>query len=116
MPRGTSQFTLNGFIRVTLTDKQKEAAKKSDPFEGFDAFAEELLVAGYKLSVAHDAERSCYYATLTMTREGQSHSGFALSGRGPSVRGALQMLFYKHYTVLHGNWAEASGLEGDGWG
>jgi len=109
-------FQLKGFIRVTLTDKQKEDGKKGDPFEAFDEWAGELFQKGYKLSLSYDAENDCFYATLTATSADNEFRGYALSGRGPSAAGSLQMLLAKHFTVLKGNWTNAKETEGGGWG
>lgn len=110
------KFELKGFVRATLTDEQKAAAKSQDPLLAFDEYVSELLQAGYKLSLNFDKDGDCFYATLTDVREGSSFRGAALSGRGPSPTGALQMLFYKHYQLFHGDWSRANGFEGDRWG
>jgi hypothetical protein len=114
-PRNNT-FELAGFIRVTLTDKAKEEAKKSDPYTGFEEYVGNLAVEGYKLSLAWDSGNDCFYATLTQTSGASPHLGKALSGRGPTITGALQMLFQKHFVILKGDWSKAKGLEGDVWG
>jgi hypothetical protein len=107
---------LKGFLRVTLTDKQKEAAKSADVFSGFEEWGGQLLQQGYKLSLSWDAENSVFYSTLTQTGEESPWRGWALSGRGPTPEGALKMLFYKHFTVLKEDWAKASSEKPDVWG
>lgn len=106
------------FVRGELSQEEKDHCKRQawKPDEVLEQI-DQLLPEGYKFTVSWDSGNDCYGAWLVASREGHRHSGFILSGRGPTVLAALAVLLYKHYTKFDGQWPidDAAGKL-DAWG
>lgn len=104
-----------GFVDVVLTDRDREdiaALLASEPLD-FTGFIQTALEDGYKISVAGDFEHGQVIATLTGRSDTCDNKGYALSGRGPDVLGALACLYHKHATKCnYGPWVQPD-AEGD---
>lgn len=111
-------FTPAKFVRGELSQEEKDHCKRQDwqPSEVLEQI-DQLLPEGYKFTVSWDKGNDCYGAWLVAPREGHRHSGFILSGRGPTVLASLAVLLYKHYTKFDGQWPiDDDAAKLDAWG
>jgi hypothetical protein len=100
-----------GFVEISLTDDDKAALSEMNIADGplFD-FVEEMVGDGYKVSFSEDTAHTCYIASATGQKLGNPNAGHSLSGRGPSIFGALACLAYKHVTLCKsGEWSAYAG-------
>jgi len=108
-----------GFIDIALSDEQRAiVAELNFPDESAISFIVECTSDGYKVSIVEDPAHSCYIASLTGQHPDNVNKGFTLTGRGPTVLGALASLAYKHLTLCDGGlWSNfASSAAKSSWG
>lgn len=106
--------TFKGYVDIYLMDEDRERAQDLDLDTGWDAFAfiTDLLENGYKFSLALDVVHSMYIATAIGKADACANKDYALSGRGPTARGAVAVLYVKVVDITHwGNWVEEGGRD-----
>jgi len=100
-----------GFIDIALSDEQRAIVSEMNfPDESALSFLEELCEDGYKISIVQDKQHKSYIATATGQHADNLNQGYSLSGRGPTVIGAVAALAYKHVQLCdRGVWANFAG-------
>lgn len=123
-PSGTEKrtsgdsYALPDFVSCDLTNEERETIKEnlvpvSVAFDKLD----ELIVGGYKWSLSYDDNADCHMVVLTCKNTKGVNFGYALSGRGPSLQGALTVILYKHFEKLKEDWpAHSSKAKKQVWG
>jgi len=76
-----------------------------------------LVENGYRISLTYDLRNDAVSVIVTGVGDACPNKGLALSGRGPTVQGALTVLAYKHTEKLKEQWPKPSGeRKRDSWG
>lgn len=96
-------------IELSEEDKEQVAAlyerSNEDPWD----WLIELVSQGHKVSISPDERNQCVIATATGKSPSCANTGFVLSGRGPTIGGALAALWYKHNYLCAGEpWSKYS--------
>lgn len=95
-----------GFVECNLTAENKADLEGMDTETEFP-FAEgmaELVDEGYKISFSYDAKNKTHMVTLYDQNPQSDFAGYALTGRGASVRDAWDALMYRHIIILSDGW------------
>lgn len=107
------------FVNLNLTEAEKEDFKKqyateSDKFlRGID----ELLQAGYKLSVTWDKDNKCAIASLTCREPQDPNFNYVLTARSGDMWEAQSLVMYKHlYVCDDGDWGGDTQQDRNSWG
>lgn len=95
-----------GYVNLRLVEEEREdfdnwAAEEAANLGGF---LETALIDGLKLTVSYDAENSAYVATFTGAGCHGDKSRFCLTARSSVMTEAINLLCYKHYVLLDGDW------------
>jgi len=99
-----STFELKGFIKAQMTVKQREAYSKHIWSEPFETLVQNALESGLKFGVGWDTYHSAYVASFTQKNPEHEMVGWVLTAFGPSWEKATDVLLYKHFIMLDGNW------------
>lgn len=94
-----------GFVNVTLSDEQREAAHLD--YKDGDTMWDTIVTVlrdGYKVTLSYDAETESFCAALSGTHCGKPNERLSLTAWGESELTALQYVLYKHVTVLEFVW------------
>jgi hypothetical protein len=97
-----------GFINIKMTELQETSFHELDD-EFLFWLRDQLDIAltqGFKLSVVMDADHDCYIATLTGKINPETDSRACLSARNASMQSACDLLSYKHFVCLAGDWGK----------
>lgn len=101
-----------GYVDLPLTDAERELIERSvdenqlDLLELLNMFLEE----GYKVSFAITNQGKTIVVTLTGKLPECPNLGYSLSGFGPDLAGALQVVWFKHYHIANGeSWHKVEG-------
>lgn len=106
------------FVQCELTDDEKGFVREhlltgAKVLEMLSNFVEN----GYRTSLTYDLRNDAVSVIVTGVGETCPNKGLALSGRGPTVQGALTVLAYKHSEKLKEQWPKPSGeKKRDSWG
>lgn len=94
-----------GFVNVTLSDDQREAAALDyqDPDFMWDTLVT-VLRDGYKVTLSYDAETDSFCAALSGTNCGKPNERLSITAWGATEIAGLQYVLYKHVTVLEFVW------------
>lgn len=110
-PKTAEKTPWLGFVDIPLSDEQRALVSElnfSD--ESALSFMEEVCEDGYKVSIVQDTAHQSYIATITGQHADNLNKGYSLSGRGPTVVGALASLAFKHCDLCdRGIWTNFSG-------
>lgn len=99
-----------GFVQMELNEQQKLAVKvlrdkgMEQVWTGVFALVDEL----YKLSLSYDTYNDAYICSATCKDPKDKNMGLTLTARGGSLQGAVASFWYKHTTVLEGDWTAAA--------
>jgi hypothetical protein len=105
-----SRSDWQGFADIRLTPEDKEIIRE-ELLPTLDPVVElsNLVVGGYKVSIAYDQRTSGWFITMTGKTNEDGNLGWSLTGRGGSLESALASLLYKHFNIAKGgSWAAAS--------
>lgn len=93
------------FVKVDMRGVEWGDVVKSMPF-GKDLMERlgVLLFEGYRVSFTYDSRTDTVNCSFTGRGEGAMNSGKTLSSFAQSWPEALQLNFYKHATMLEGDW------------
>lgn len=106
--RPNGKATFNGFVNYNLTDADK--AKFRSEWSGQQAensaqYLQQLIDAGYKVSLSYDKYNEAYSATMMCLIDKHPDNGWCLSGKsGVDITEAIDVLFFKHYVCLKEQW------------
>lgn len=101
-----------GYVDIHLSATDKEEVQELAAGDTVDlvAFIEALSEDGYKFSLAADFEHSVCIATAIGKAKTNENFGYALSGRGPTPRDAIVVLWYKVAQMTNwGTWLAEGG-------
>jgi len=94
-----------GFVNCELTDAQKAECKKLiGTFDQAWRALHDLIAEGYKMTVSYDDGHTTWNVSLTGRKGAGKNQGLTLTGRGGSEAAAYVSLWFKHETVLKGDW------------
>jgi len=94
------------FVNRNLTDEEKAHHDEQNYQIGYLAVEfVKLATGGYTVKLSFDAYSKCMQATLIVWNSANPNYGYGLSARGATGERAISLLLYKHYEVLHENWA-----------
>lgn len=91
-----------GFVNYHLTDSEREQLPAYyDYLDETGEAVNDILVAGYKLSISYDDAHDCVIATATGQHDkGHSNGGLAMSSRGPEWLYTVYTLHFKIFRAL----------------
>lgn len=76
-----------------------------------------LVEEGYRTSLAYDMRNDAVSIIVTGVGDSCPNKDLAMSGRGPTVQGAVSVFAYKHIEKLHGEWPRVGpNRKRDAWG
>lgn len=94
------------FLDCPLTDEQKSELRTAyDTGAILPTDAIGLVEEGLKLSLTYDHKHSAFIACFTDKREASPTTNHCLSARGATPDAALCSLYFKHVSVLRGDWS-----------
>lgn len=104
------------WVNYDLRPEDKERLEDPDlvgELQGFNV--DDLVVQGFKYSLAADAKNSCYVASLTDKSDDSAFHNHCLTGRGATPAAARISLLYRHLVLADGDWSvlhKAQDIEG----
>jgi hypothetical protein len=105
------QFKPAQFVNVALTDDDKQRIKLSLwDVDKFDVACENVLRAGYKISVKFDDRNDCFACWL-VAPDASMNKGCILAGRGSTAGKAIKQAMFIHFVLLEQNWIEGEGIQ-----
>jgi len=99
-----------GYVECYLNKNQKEELAGMDCELDYPLLPiiEELTAEGYKISLSYDTAQGTATVTLYDQNPDSEFAGYALSGRGSSIRNAWASTCYKHFLVFADGWKATS--------
>lgn len=74
---------------------------------------DELVMEGYKYSLAYDDKHACCIASLVDRAPGSPYENCCLTGRGSTPANARYALLYRHLVLSQGDWSFFDPAEGN---
>lgn len=109
-PPNNGKNDFNGFVNYNLTNEDKEfyrAEWLGQHVEVTAQYLQQLVDAGYKITLSYSPQYEAYSATMMCTDKAHRDYGWCLSGKaGADVTEAINVLFFKHYHCLKEKWYE----------
>lgn len=98
--KGQAGNAWRGFVDIPLTDDHKDQIRsmEDDPAEMWQ-IVRWIVEGGYKLSISMDDKHHCATVAMTCRLEGHRNENQTLTGRGPDVTTALNVVWFKHYVL-----------------
>jgi len=105
------------FVRIELTQDEKTDLKANYiPDINFAHVLDDLVISGYKLSLAQQGEQPTWIATLSCGDRADDNGGLSLSARGYSASAALACLGYKVLVLAEDKpWRQVESERGGGY-
>lgn len=99
----------HGFVNYNLSEADKakfhEFWRQSNT-DNWGQYLNQLIDNGYKISLSYDNYNTAYSATMMCMKVGHPDQGWCLSGKGPDITTAIEVLFFKHFDLLKEKWVE----------
>lgn len=99
-----------GFADIPLTEENKAEIKDMSVFaEDLLGIIADMVNDRFKLSFSADVRNNCYVVAATGKAPGDANENLTLTGRGPSLEVAINVLWFKHAMIAEqGAWENVS--------
>lgn len=107
-------FQLKGYVRCELSSADKDSFKeweKSDDVINVVGRLIDIVEDGYLFKVGDTG--SGFQATLCAANTGKPWEGYVLTAHASYARRAMLLLWYKHVTMMQGDWVAWMADEGE---
>lgn len=102
----TPSWESTKFINRNLTTEEKaDHDARKEPIQKLCVEFVKLVSLGYAVKCSWDAYSKCFQATATVWNDANPNYGYGLSARGATPERAVSLLLYKHFHILHEDWA-----------
>jgi hypothetical protein len=98
------------FVNLKLTEEDRGTFTAWAEANNGDVltYLEQLIGAGYKLSLNEDEENHCFIAAITGGQDNRDNRNKCMISRAPDLLDALQLALYKHFVLCNGgNWGDS---------
>lgn len=94
------------FINYDLSKADREGFKqfREQHADEIGVFIDNLLDAGYSVSIKRDTYNECYAAYLQTSDPKSQNHGYILTGRSRSGAMAFLSLVFRHFVLFEGQW------------
>lgn len=120
--RGDAKDEWGGFVQANLTPMDKALFDQwySEHIQHIQAYVDEALDSGLKLTIVFDGANNCYITSYTGRPNNDPALPFrcTLSARAGEYAAAVALLVYKHHVICNGDWSEylINGSKVTNWG